>query len=47
MLGVSDDGNFYSDTISNQAQTIGFVFDDMIAIEDEEGDMLFYYLDEM
>lgn len=47
VLGVSDDGNFYIDTIANQAQTIGFAFDQSVAIEDEESDLLFYYPDEM
>jgi hypothetical protein len=47
VLGVSDDGNFYIDTIANQAQTIGFAFDSNVAIEDEESDLLFYYPDEM
>ncbi|KAJ9097591.1 hypothetical protein QFC21_004625 [Naganishia friedmannii] len=47
VLGVSDDGNFYIDTVSNQAQTIGFAFEDSVAIADEEGDTLFYYPDEM
>lgn len=47
VLGVSDDGNFYIDTIANQAQTIGFAFDQSVAVEDEESDLLFYYPDEM
>lgn len=47
VLGVSDDGNFYIDTVSNQAQTIGFAFSQSVAVEDEEGDLLFYYPDEM
>ncbi|KAJ9123890.1 hypothetical protein QFC22_000678 [Naganishia vaughanmartiniae] len=47
VLGVSDDGNFYIDTVSNQAQTIGFAFSESVAVEDEEGDLLFYYPDEM